>query len=247
MANPIRFSAAMPVGAWHPLLPAALASLARQDAPLELAFLDASNDPRVARAAEESGLDFAYRHTGPDAGQADAIASGWERTHGEIVFWLNADDQLKPDALKRAAQAFADAPDLAVFYGGSDFIDESGAIIGVHDQVDAVSDLLYRSNIISQPSCFARRCWVERVGGLNRSLHYTMDWDLWVRLYAARAPFQRTQATLSQVYMGQGTKTADINPRRLGEVARLVNRHAGPVSALKSVLAVARHPAAGGA
>jgi GT2 family glycosyltransferase len=245
MAEPIRFAAVMPVGAWHPLLPSALDSLAQQDAPLEIAFMDASADPRVADAAKASGLQFSVRREGPDAGQADAIAQGWAQTRSDIVFWLNADDRLKPGALAQASQAFARDRDLAVFYGGSEFIDISGRIIGVHDQVDAVSDLLYRSNIISQPSCFARRDWVERVGGVNRSLHYTMDWDLWIRLYAAGARFERTDAPLSQVYMGAGTKTADINLRRLGEIAALVNRHAGAFNALKSVFAFATHTARG--
>jgi GT2 family glycosyltransferase len=233
----------MPVGAWHPLLPGALASLAAQTQPLEIAFMNASDDARVVEAANASGLNFTLRHEGPDGGQSDAIATGWDRTTGDVVFWLNADDQLTPGALDAAAAAFKADPDLAVFYGGSQFVDIYGAVTGVHEQVADISDLIYRSNIISQPSCFVRRSWVERVGGLNRSLHYTMDWDLWVRLYAAGARFQRTDAILSKVFMGEGTKTADINMRRLNEIARLVNRHVGPFSAMKSVIAFARHTA----
>ncbi|MCR9129334.1 MAG: glycosyltransferase [Alphaproteobacteria bacterium] len=243
MAAPIQFAAVMPVGAWHPLLPAALESLAGQTAPLAVAFMDASGDRRVAEAADASGVDFAFRREGPDAGQADAIAEGWARIGGDVVFWLNADDQLAPGALTLAAAAFASDPELAVFYGGSDFVDVHGTITGTHDQVDEVSDLLYRSNLISQPSCFVRRDWAERVGGLDRTLHFTMDWDLWIRLYAAGAPFQRTDAVLSRVFMGEGTKTAQINLARLSEIFRLVNRHAGPFNALKSVLAFARHTA----
>lgn len=246
MAEPIRFAVTLPVGAWHPLLTSALESLAVQTPPLDVAFMDASLDPRVAAAADASGLNFTVRQAGPDAGQADAIAEGWARTEGDVVFWLNADDRLKPGALARAAEAFTADPDLGVFHGGSEFIDLSGTLIGVHDQVDAVSDLLYRSNIISQPSCFVRRDWMERVGGLDRSLHYTMDWDLWIRLYAAGARFSHTPEILSEVYMGPGTKTAQINPRRLGEIAALVNRHAGPVNALKSVFAFATHTARNG-
>ncbi|MCH8489541.1 MAG: glycosyltransferase [Oceanicaulis sp.] len=237
-----RFAIAMPVGAWHPLLPASLDSLARQDMPLEIAFLDASGDARVAAAADASGLTFAYRRTAPDAGQAAAIAEGWAHTSAPILGWLNADDLLVPGALAAVVQAFDADPGAGVVHGGSDFIDETGQVIGVHDHVDVAGPLLYRSNLISQPSCFARRSAVAAAGGMDEALVYTMDWELWVRLYAAGIKFTRLDRTLSHVYMGSGTKTAHITPRRLTEIARLVNRHAGPWSAVKSTVSVALHP-----
>jgi GT2 family glycosyltransferase len=237
-----RFAIAMPVGAWHPLLPAALDSLACQDTGIEIAFLDASGDPRVAAAADASGLDFTYRRTGPDKGQAAAIAEGWARTRAPILGWLNADDLLVPGALAAVSQAFDADSDAGVVHGGSDFIDEAGHVIGVHDHVAEAGPLLYRSNLISQPSCFARRSSVEAAGGIDETLVYTMDWELWVRLYAKGVRFARIDRTLSHVYMGSGTKTAEVTPRRLTEIARLVNRHAGPWSALKSTLSVALHP-----
>lgn len=237
-----RFAIAMPVGAWHPLLPAALDSLACQDTGIEIAFLDASGDPRVAAAADASGLDFTYRRTGPDKGQAAAIAEGWARTRAPILGWLNADDLLVPGALAAVSQAFDADSDAGVVHGGLDFIDEAGHVIGVHDHVAEAGPLLYRSNLISQPSCFARRSSVEAAGGIDETLVYTMDWELWVRLYANGVRFARIDRTLSHVYMGSGTKTAEVTPRRLAEIARLVNRNAGPWSALKSTLSVALHP-----
>jgi len=242
MNSAARFAIAMPVGAWHPLLPASLGSLAGQDMALEIAFLDASGDPRVAAAADASGLEFAYRRTGPDSGQAAAIAEGWAHTRAPILGWLNADDLLVPGALAAVAEAFDANPDAGVVHGGSDFIDETGRVIGVHDHAGEAGPLLYRSNLISQPSCFVRRSCVETAGGIDPALVYTMDWDLWVRLYGAGVKFKRLDRTLSHVYMGQGTKTADITPRRLTEIARLVNRHAGPWNAFKSAVSFALHP-----
>ncbi len=242
IASAARFAIAMPVGAWHPLLPAALDSLAGQDTAVEVAFLDASCDPRVAVAADASGLEFTYRRTGPDAGQAAAIAEGWANTRAPVLGWLNADDLLVPGALAEVEAVFMSEPETGVVHGGSDFIDETGQVNGVHDHVDEAGPLLFRSNLISQPSCFVRRSCVEAVGGIDESLIYTMDWELWVRLYAAGVKFKRLDQTLSHVYMGRGTKTADITLRRLTEIARLVSRHIGPWSAVKSTLSVALHP-----
>ncbi|KAA5803639.1 glycosyltransferase [Alkalicaulis satelles] len=236
------FAIAMPVGAWHPLLPAVLESLKAQDMPLEIAFMDASGDARVRDCADASAIAFAVRREGPDGGQAAAIADGWSQTRAPILGWLNADDQLAPGALQTVLELFEAHPDAGVVHGGSQFVDIEGEITGQHDQLGEAGPLLYRANLISQPSCFVRRASIEAVGGINRALHYTMDWDLWVRLHAAGTRFVRTDAILSRVYMGQGTKTADINARRLWEIARLVNRHAGPWNALKSAASFALHP-----
>lgn len=238
MSKPVRFAAALPVGAWHPLFPASLESLAKQDMPLEVALLDASGDERVVAAADASGIKFAYRRHGPDEGQAAAIAEGWLRTSGDVVFWLNADDTLMPGALDVVANAFMEDQSVDVVYGDSIFVDREGAMLGVHEQVAEISPLLLRSNIISQPSCFLRRDAMERVGGVDPSLHFVMDWDLWVRLYRSGARFRRLDVTLSSVYFGDGTKTGRISLRRLAEVFSIVFRNAGTYAALKSTCAL---------
>lgn len=232
------FAIAIPAGHWHPVFPRMLQSLATQTAPLQVALLDASDDNRVKAAADASGIEFFFRQDGPDDGQAAAIALGWRETTADILGWLNVDDVIMPGALNLAAAAFDADPDLGVFYGGSDFIDHTGKVTGYHDQVADISPYIYRSNIISQPSCFFRRRELDAVGGLNEKLHFTMDWDLWIRLYANGAKFQRTDAVLSQVFMGDGTKTSQTSFARLKEVAHLVHRHAGPWNAIKSTLAV---------
>tara|TARA_R110002072_G_scaffold73069_9_gene174285 strand:+ start:366 stop:1115 length:750 start_codon:yes stop_codon:yes gene_type:complete len=233
------FAVAVPVGAWHPFLPKTLASLAIQSVPLEIAFLDASGDPRVAEAADASGLDFAYRRQGPDGGQSVAINEGWRETGSAVVFWLNADDQLLPGALEAVTETFETDPELDVVYGDTEFIDGTGARLGVHDQVADISALLLRSNVISQPSCFVQRRAVESVNGVNAELHFVMDWDLWIRLYRSGAKFRRLERVLSAVHMGEGTKTDQVTPRRLSEVFTLVHRNVGVWAAMKSTAAVA--------
>ncbi len=239
MSKPVSFAAAIPVGSWHDFLPQALESLAIQPPPLSVALLDASGDPRVAEAARACGIDFAYWRTGPDPGQSQAIAEGWHHTEADFVFWLNADDRLMPDALDLVRAALEADPELDVVYGQTDFIDHSGNPVEKHDQVDTISPLILRSNIISQPSCFVRRSAVTAVGGVDPGLDFVMDWDLWVRLYQSGAKFKLLQHTLSSVYMGHGTKTHQVSLRRLQEVFRLVHRNKGVWAATKSTLSLA--------
>ncbi|MCW5724821.1 MAG: glycosyltransferase [Maricaulaceae bacterium] len=233
-ANPPGFCIAVPVGDWHPGLAATLRSLKLQNAIVHVSLCDASGGPRVSRDADASGIKFAYRRHGADNGQAAAIAEAWREAPGDIVSWLNADDVLMPGALAEAAAAFAADPDLDVFCGHSTVIDARGATTGLHPAVRPPGDLLLRSCIISQPSCFVRRRAVEAVGGLDDSLHYTMDWDLWTRLYRAGARFRMTETVLSAVLLNAGTKTASMPPQRLAEIWRIVRPAAGRFAALKS-------------
>ncbi len=218
----------MPVGAYHALLPSAFASLASQPDDIRVSLLDASGDPRVKYLADAHGGLFAYRRHGPDKGQSDAIIEGWRNTPGDILGWLNADDFLYPDAIGKVIARFNADPSIDVVAGHSAICDATGAMTGYHWAVAPPGENLRSGCVISQPSCFFRRAAYERAGGLDQSLHYTMDWDLWLRLLTSGARFDFIDEPLSVVYWGEGTKTLGMKPARRAELDRLIDRYAPP-------------------
>lgn len=235
------FSISVPVGAWHDFLPANLTSLAVQKADLRVALLDASGDPRVAALADRYSDLISYRRHGPDTGQSDAIAEGWRNAPGDILGWLNADDSLMPGALETAARHFEDDPWLDMVYGHSTILDNAGRMIGYHWAVDPPGPHILEANIVSQPSCFFKRAAYEKIGGLDKSLHYVMDWDLWIRLYKAGASIGFIDAPLSQVLWDEDTKTASFNVLRRAELKRLIERYAPPETHRRIFRAFAVH------
>ena len=241
----LTFAIAMPIGPsadGHPLLEQALRSIAAQAAPVRLAVLDASGSAHVARLLDRFHDIIHPRRTGRDDGQAAAIQEGWDSVHGDVYGWLNADDILYPNALQTTSAHFAEHAQLGVVTGQSLFFDldpkdRTYRVFGLHPEVRTPGDDLFRTNTISQPSTFVRKAALETVGWLDRSLHYTMDWDLWVRLYAAGIPFGFEPGVLSGVLMTPGTKTSQFNTERKREIADLVSRHAGWLSARKTLAA----------
>lgn len=229
-----QFSISVPVGSWHPFLEASLASLKAQGSGVAVAFLDASGDPRVKEIGDRNADWLAYRRHGPDKGQSDAILEGWANVPGDWLGWLNADDILMPGAIDRARACHAANPDLDVVYGHSTILDDSGAMTGYHFNVEPPGERLLEAGIISQPSCFFARRAYDAAGGLDRSLHYVMDWDLWIRLYKNGARFGFIDAPMSQVLWAAGTKTASLNKRRRAELKALIARHA-PEAARQAV------------
>jgi len=236
------FSISVPIGAYHPFLPACFESLARQEAAVQIALLDASGDARVRALAERYDAVLAYRRHGPDAGQAAAIMEGWENTDGDLLGWLNADDILFPGALARAAAAMTEG-DFDVVYGHSTILDEAGRTTGYHWSVEPPGPRLLESGIISQPSCFFTRAAYDAASGMNADLHYTMDWELFIRLYKSRARFGFIDTPLSMVLWGADTKTAAFNPRRRRELQDIIRAHAPPEKRKKIFRSFAIHNA----
>lgn len=243
MQAPPTFAISVPIGAYHPLLRACLKSLAIQTPRPQVAVLDASGDPRVQEAVAEFSDLVAYCRAGPDGGQSDAIIEGWDNLSGDILGWLNADDALYPGALEEAAKQFTDAPDTDLFYGHTVIINDDNVVEGYHWAVEPPSDMILAGDIISQPSCFFRRSKLDEIGGLDRDLHYTMDWDIWVRFWRAGAKFAYTENVLSLVLWSKDAKTGGFNRRRREELERIIGANGSLMRRLKSRFGFALHHA----
>ncbi len=117
-----------------------------------------------------------------DKGQTDALIKGFRMAEGEILAWLNSDDVYLPGALQLAAVFFRENPMTALLYGDTHYFDADGNIIGKYPAENFDLVKLARFNFICQPSTFFRREAFSTVGGLDGSLNYAMDYDLFVRI-----------------------------------------------------------------
>ena len=151
------------------------------------------------------GINFRWMSE-KDRGQTDALMKGFRMAEGEMLAWLNSDDTYLPGALHAAATFFNDHPDTALLYGDSYYCDASGAVIGRFHTEDFDLDKLAYANIICQPSAFFRRAAFEAVGGLDETLHFSMDYDLWVRI-AKRFPCRYISRFFSTYRLHEASKT----------------------------------------
>jgi len=227
----ITFSIATPICGQAEFLPTALASLLVQHMPFEWAVLDATPDDSVQRVLANHDQLITYRYHHPDRGQSAAIQEGWNNTSGRIVAWLNADDYYYPDTLAKVAEAFARHPEADVVFGHATHVSPDGEFQMYFPAIDEDPGRLLTGCSICQPSCFVRRSAMERVGGLDASLHYAMDWDLWARLHTAGAKFVFLDEVLSAVRIYPETKTLSGARRRYQELDTILRTNG--VSALR--------------
>ncbi len=61
----------------------------------------------------------------PDDGMYDAINRGFRKSRGEIIAWLNCDEQYLPGTLQLVADFFAMHPDVDILFGDVILVDES--------------------------------------------------------------------------------------------------------------------------
>jgi hypothetical protein len=164
----------------------------------------------------------------PDRGQTHAINKGFRRARGEIVAWLNSDDAYLEDAVEVGAAALRDSSSIGLVYGRGRVLDEQDRTVGPFPGTEPFSlyRLLYCLDFILQPTTFFRRAALERVGFLDESLEFAMDWDLWIRL-AAEADVLFVDRELAYTREYEATKTSRGGWRRIRELAGLARSHTG--------------------
>ena len=230
----LTFAIAIPNYNQSHFLPWALESLRHQSVPFNVALMDGGSSDNFQTVAKSYSDVITHLESGPDGGQAAAIKKGKTSVSGDIVAWLNADDYYFPGALDRVASVFEKNPHVDVVYGDAVHVTAEGYFSSYFPPVQSFNPRdLTRSCFICQPTCFVRRKVYERIGGIDATLKYTMDWDLWHRLSLAGARFQYLREVLAAVRYYPGTKTMSGDRRRYWEIWRIerkYGRHVMPFS-----------------
>ena len=150
---------------------------------LEFIIIDGCSTDGTTDIIKKYGKHLKYWVSEPDNGQAHAINKGLKHATGNLVNWLNSDDYLEPGALYALAEAWQRYPDSDVFCGFTRcFWDETNKTSHTYRmglRCNATSTLL---NIqMNQPGTFYKTSVMKELGGVNESLRYVFDDELWMR------------------------------------------------------------------
>ena len=161
----------------------------------------------------------------PDKGQSNAINLGFAGVDCEIMAYLNSDDVLLPGTLAHVVSYFMSHPDVDIVYGNRIFIDREGLEVGraVLPRHDGKA-LRYADYIPQETMFWRKRVW-DRIGPIDESFHYAMDWDFILRAQAAGFKFVRLPRFLSCFRIHDAQKTAAtyaIGVREMGILRRRV-------------------------
>lgn len=186
---------------------------------LEYIIIDGGSTDDTVSIIDEYKDQIDYFISEPDRGQSHAINKGFEQATGDILCWLNSDDQYAPDALLSVALAFMKSS--ADMVAGICEVYEDGELVHRHltscdDGELPLSDLLDLDNgwnagqFFYQPEVFfTRDLWIKAGGNVREDCFYSMDYELWCRFALNRASIQVIGTPLVYFRSHSEQKTAD--------------------------------------
>ncbi|MGI8965913.1 MAG: glycosyltransferase family 2 protein [Limisphaerales bacterium] len=147
----------------------------------------------------------------PDQGLSDAVNKGIQKAKGAWIIWLNADDFLAPNACKHFLDYKKKYPEIRIFAGDTTFLRYDGRVENTVEGWDYNwKELLEKRTGMNQASTFVHREVYEKVGGLDVSKRYAMDYEWLVRamhhykcvpIPHVLSFYQRRQGSITDVHM----------------------------------------------
>jgi glycosyltransferase involved in cell wall biosynthesis len=123
----------------------------------------------------------------PDRGQSDAINKAVRLARGDVIAWINSDDYYASTTAISRLLAKLD-PQCDIVYGDGTRVDVAGRELGPYRSmpIERVAQIVtHPASFVLQPTLLFRRALFLEVGGVDESLHYTMDYELWIRMFSA--------------------------------------------------------------
>ncbi|MHB0923836.1 MAG: glycosyltransferase family 2 protein [Bellilinea sp.] len=211
-----------------PYIEETIQSVLSQDYPdLEYIIVDGGSSDGSVDIIRKYADRLAWWVSEKDRGQTDAINKGFARATGDVLAWLNSDDTYQPGALSEAAAMLAAHPKAGLVYGDADYIDEHSRVIGRFPAAQTDYVRLRRGYVhVPQQSAFFRADLWRKVGPLDPSFFFAMDYDLWVRL-AREAQVVYVPRLWANFRLHADAKTISADDRCWPEMLRVHYRNGG--------------------
>lgn len=171
-----------------------------------------------ASTDETVGILGAHQHLNwlshADSGQSAAMNIAFQRSTGDIIIYLNADDELRPDALENYKRAFDLNPGMDMVVANLE-TDHNGTRVFNRPSIHLQEILHYWPCVFpANPLSYAyRRALQSKIGVLPEDNHYTMDY--WFLLRALlKGKIMKQDFTSGTFYFDGQNKSADADNAR---------------------------------
>jgi glycosyltransferase involved in cell wall biosynthesis len=148
---------------------------------LEYIIIDGGSTDNTVEIIKRYSDRIDYWVSEKDTGQSNAINKGFQKATGDIINWINSDDQLQPGALLKIAELFSQHPEAILVHGRIEYFGETSTFYSKNIPAKDLQTRYVSHICMPQPACFYRKKLLDEQGLLDESLHFSMDTDLFVR------------------------------------------------------------------
>jgi glycosyltransferase involved in cell wall biosynthesis len=119
----------------------------------------------------------------PDRGQTHAVNKGLAMARGELVMWVNGDDEVVPEGVRAAVEHLDRNAEAQVVYGGLDFMDADGSVRREYRPAGwSWHRYLLLGDYVPTPTFVFRAARYDEVGPLDERWVDAADYDFYLRL-----------------------------------------------------------------
>lgn len=161
-----------------------------------------------------------------DNGMYDAINKGIGMSSGDILAYLNADDQYFPYTLETVSEIFLKYPDVDFVYGYCRYVNESEKFLYTYRALPWMPQIVRKARYTwAQPSCFWRRRIHEEIGLFDATLKYLADSDFFRRIVARRFNGKLVRKPLAKFTVRKASLERALIPSQITENEVLTTRY----------------------
>ena len=173
-------------------LPYTLDSIAQQNySEYEVILVDGKSTDATTEVVKNFSHVITTFISEKDEGQSDAVNKGFSHATGKFVIWQNADDVFFPTAFSAFVDVYNTNSSEDVYFGDIALLSEDGSDLWKRYFTN-IDTLIanYHGLICNNQAAFIRREVLDRYGFLDKSYHYAMDREFFLRLYRNRVKFK---------------------------------------------------------
>lgn len=207
----------------------ALESIFNQGLPVEVFVADGGSTDNTLAILKNWQDRLAWWRSGPDNGQAAAVNEAISHGTAPFVCWLNSDDTYLENGLKILLSYLQSHLEVPFAYGRTWNTNERGKPTKPYWTGKFSEWHLTQRCLISQPATLIRREAWEAVGGLDESLQFSMDYDLWWKILRRSGSPVFVPEFVATNRVHAQTKTSSQRHQHHAESVAVVRRYAGGV------------------
>ena len=198
-------------------LPEAVDSAIAQTYPeCDIVIVDDGSTDGTNEWAEKSLADHVTYLRKPNGGLASARNYAIERTDGDYIQFLDADDTIAAEKVATHVEQLDAHPEYAAVYGPSAyfFADEPARVMEWRPDAKRPSGKVFKE-MLDEPfilthAILTRRQWINKTGPFNEALNSVIDGEYWIRMAKLDAHIQYLPGKAQSFYrIREGSQSSD--------------------------------------